>query len=336
MTVTSPFPIDPTDLEDGYSASALRTIDIEIQALYALRASLLVQGLSDAFDKAVEMIAATKGRLIVTGMGKSGHIGRKIAATMRSTGTSAVFVHPGEASHGDLGLVSKSDVVLAISWSGETSELSNILRYCRKYSINLIVMTAHGNSTAAQAADICLELPITPEACPLSLAPTSSTTLQIVLGDAIAVALIEKHGFTPSDFHTFHPGGSLGSQLSTVGDLMGSGDAIPQVGPDTSPITAAVEMSGKRYGCTAVLDDNGKLIGVFTDGDLRRCLAAKMMDDAISQHMTPNPISVAPDLLATDALRIMNDNAVTVLFVQEKGQLVGLVHMHDIVGTGVA
>lgn len=318
------------------SASALKTIDIEIQGLSAMKTAIVSGGLGTALDKAVRMISTSRGRLVVTGMGKSGHIGRKIAATLRSTGTPAVYLHPGEASHGDMGLIAPADVVFALSWSGETSELSDIFHYCSRSNINLIVATSREDSTAARSADICLKLPIVREACPLELAPTSSSTMQLVLGDVLAVALIEARGFTPSEFRNFHPGGSLGAMLSTVGDLMGSGEAIPQVGLDTTPMAAAVEMSGKRYGCTAVIDDSGALVGAFTDGDLRRCLAANNMDSLISEHMTQNPLTAHPEMLASEALQIMNDNAVTVLFVQNADKVVGIVHMHDIVGAGIA
>lgn len=320
---------------DG-DASPLRTIDIEIQALQAMKSAILSLGLGDSINRAVQEISASSGRVIVTGMGKSGHIGRKIAATLRSTGTPAVFLHPGEASHGDMGLIAPEDVVFAITWSGETSELSDIFHYCRVSGVKLIVATSHRDSTACRAADVCLLLPVVREACPLELAPTSSSTLQLVLGDVLAVALIEARGFTPSEFRNFHPGGSLGARLNTVGDLMGTGDTIPKVDTETTPMAAALEMSGKRYGCTAVVDESGKLVGAFTDGDLRRCLATNKLDGTIALHMTPNPISVTPDLLATDALQLMNENAVTALFVEDEGQLVGIVHMHDIIGTGVA
>ena len=330
------FAAAPTFQDADFAASATRTLDIEIQALTTLRNAILKQGMAGSISRAVEMIAACTGRLVVTGMGKSGHIGRKIAATMRSTGTPAVFLHPGEASHGDMGLISPADVVLALTWSGETSELSDIFHYCRNFGIKLISATSREESTAGRTADICLKLPIVREACPLELAPTSSSTLQLVLGDILAVALIEARGFTPTEFRNFHPGGTLGSRLSTVGDLMGTGDAIPRISPDTTPIAAALEMSGKRYGCTAVVDDNGELVGAYTDGDLRRCIASNDMGRELDLHMSRKPVSVAPDMLATDALRIMNENAVMVLFVQEHGRLVGIVHMHDIVGTGVA
>lgn len=323
-------------MSSRYAASALKTLNIELQALESLRAALESPGLSRAVERAITALASTPGRVVVTGMGKSGHIARKIAATMRSTGTSAVYLHPGEASHGDLGLITENDVVLAITWSGETAELADILHYCEHYAITLIVATAFPESTAGRAADICLSLPPVREACPNELAPTSSTTLQLVLGDALAVALIEARGFTSTDFRVFHPGGKLGAQLCTVGEIMGTGEAIPRISSEAPLISATVEMSRKRYGCTAVVDQHNRLIGVFTDGDLRRCIAVHDLNDPIGKHMSPNPLTVTSDMLATDALRLLNDNAVSVLFVTEGEALSGIVHIHDIVRAGVA
>lgn len=318
-----------------HAASALRTLDIELEALEALKTSLQSPELGREVERAIQALASTRGRVIVTGMGKSGHIARKIAATMRSTGTSALYLHPGEASHGDLGVITKQDIVLAITWSGETAELSDILHYCNRYGITLIVATSHPDSTAGRAADICLAMPPVREACPNELAPTSSTTLQLVLGDALAVALIEARGFGPSDFRVFHPGGKLGAQLSTVGEIMGVGEAIPRVGRDASLTSATLEMSRKRYGCTAVVDEEDRLVGAFTDGDLRRCIAVHDLSDNIGLHMSVNPLAVQPDTLASTALRILNENAISVLFVEDRGKLVGIVHMHDIVRAGV-
>lgn len=319
-----------------YAASVFKTIDIELGALQTLREALKAPGLRRSVELAIEALATTRGQVIVTGMGKSGHIARKIAATMRSTGTSAVYLHPGEASHGDLGMITRDDVVLAITWSGETSELGDVFRYCNQYGVKLIVATSFPESTAGRAADICLSMPPVREACPNELAPTSSTTLQLVLGDALAVALIEARGFTSTDFRVFHPGGKLGAQLCTVGEIMGTGEAVPKVGSDASLTSATIEMSRKRYGCTAVVDGNDRLIGAFTDGDLRRCIAAYDLNDNIGLHMSPNPLRVAADTLASDALQILNDNAVSVLFVVEGETLVGIVHMHDIVRAGAA
>lgn len=319
-----------------YTASALKTLEIELQALKTLKGVLQTQRFGHSLDMAIDAMVQTKGRVIVSGMGKSGHIGRKIAATLRSTGTSSVFLHPGEASHGDLGVITQGDVVLAITWSGETAELRDIFDYCHRIGSKLIVATAHPESSAARAADICLELPQVREACPNDLAPTSSTTLQLVLGDVLAVALIEARGFTPSDFRVFHPGGRLGAQLSTVAHVMGTGSAIPKVTRHATLSGATLEMSRKRYGATAVVDDAERLIGVFTDGDLRRCIAVHDLNDAIGLHMSPDPVTVSPETLCSEALRILNENAVSVLFVIEGERLVGVVHMHDIVRAGIA
>lgn len=315
--------------------STIRTIDIEMEALSALRRALAEPELGRAVERVIHAFATTKGRVIVTGMGKSGHVARKIAATMRSTGTSALFLHPGEASHGDLGVIGPGDVVLAFTWSGETKELEDIYHYCHKAEIPLFVATSRANSTGARAANVPLILPLVREACPNSLAPTSSSTVQLVLGDALAVALIEARGFTPSDFRNFHPGGKLGAQLSTVGDIMGRGAAIPRVGIGASLSAATIEMNRKRYGCTAVEDSSGKLVGAFTDGDLRRCIPVYPLTDLIDQHMSPRPVTATAGTLCSKALELMNDNAVSVLFVTEAEALVGIVHIHDIVKLGI-
>lgn len=316
--------------------SAVKTVRIEQEALAGLAIALREESLREAFGQAIVAITATRGRLIVTGMGKSGLIGRKIAATMTSTGTPSLFIHPSEASHGDLGMITPDDIVLAITWSGETTELGDIIAYCRRFGVQLIVATSQRQSTAGRAADICLTLPRVREACPNELAPTSSTTVQTVLGDALALALVEERGFSKSDFQMLHPGGRLGAQLTTVAQLMGTGDEIPVVRVDATLMDATVEMSRKRYGSTAVVDSKGHLVGAFTDGDLRRAFAANQLDDAISAHMTPNPIAIAPATLSSDALRMMNENAVTVLFVCEGELLLGAVHLHDVLRAGVA
>jgi arabinose-5-phosphate isomerase len=316
--------------------SALRTTQIEIDALHAFAEALRTKPLRAAFLDAVAAIAALSGRLIVTGMGKSGLVGRKVSATMSSTGTPSLFLHSSEASHGDLGMIGLDDVVLALTWSGETTELGDVIAYCRRFGVKLIVATAHGDSTAARAADICLVLPQVREACPNELAPTSSTTVQAVLGDALAVALIERRGFSRSDFMTFHPGGRLGARLTTVAQLMARDDDVPKVQTGASLLDATIEMSRKRFGCTAVVDDDGHLVGAFTDGDLRRVFASKNLGDDIREHMTATPISVPPETLTSDALRILNDSAVSALFVCKGTQLVGVIHLHDILRAGIA
>ncbi|MBW6526775.1 KpsF/GutQ family sugar-phosphate isomerase [Sphingomonas sp. RHCKR7] len=319
--------------------SALNTIRVEREALDVLTEALGSPPLREAFARtvaAIAAIAATAGRLVVTGMGKSGIIGRKIAATMTSTGTPSLYLHPGEASHGDLGMITGEDVVLAISWSGETAELGDLIAYCHRFAVTLIVATANAGSTAARAADICLPLPHVDEACPNRLAPTSSTTLQAVLGDALAIALVEQRGFSPSDFLTLHPGGRLGARLTTVAQLMGKPEDMPVVRVGASLMEATIEMSRKRYGATAVVDQAGDLVGVFTDGDLRRSFAAQHLHEPIEAHMTPRPLAVAADTLSTEALRVMNANAVTVLFVCDRRRPVGALHMHDLLRAGVA
>lgn len=316
-------------------ASALRTIETEVEALEKFSKTVRTPSFGLALDSAVTAMARKDSRVIVTGIGKSGHIARKIAATLRSTGTSSLFLHPSEASHGDLAMITNKDIVFAITWSGESVELNDIFSYCNQISVPLIVATAGKNSTAARAAQICLKMPQVREACPNDLAPTASATLQLVLGDILAVALIEARGFSPKDFHIFHPGGALGSQLLTVKEVMGTQDSVPRVSQVATISSATIEMSRKRYGATAVVDENDVLVGVFTDGDLRRCISTHDLSEAVGRHMTPNPITVGPETLCSDALRIMNEKAVTVLFVVDSGKLVGVVHMHDIVRMGI-
>lgn len=323
-------------IAEAATFTAIKTVRIEQEALSALAKALGETKLHDAFVEAIGAIERAKGRLIVTGMGKSGIIARKIAATMTSTGTPSLFIHPGEASHGDLGMVTPDDIVLALTWSGETTELGDIIDYCRRFGITLIVATSYSSSTAGRAADICLELPRVREACPHQLAPTSSTTVQAVMGDALAVALIEQRGFTRSDFHVFHPGGRLGAQLTTVAQLMGTDDEIPVVRVGATLKDATIEMSRKRYGCTAVINAAGELVGAFTDGDLRRSFASNQLDDDITAHMTQYPLTVTAATMSSDALRIMNENAVSVLFVCDGQRLVGAVHIHDVLRAGVA
>jgi arabinose-5-phosphate isomerase len=322
-------------IASDHMVSALKTLEIEIGGLEDLKSAFEQTGLGDAFEQAVNAFASAKGRIIVTGIGKSGHIARKIAATFCSTGTSALYLHPGEASHGDLGAISRDDVVFAITWSGTTRELGDIVNYCSMYRLPLIVATANGSSWVGEAADICLTLPVVREACPNELAPTSSTTMQLVLGDALAVALIEARGFSSHSFGLFHPGGRLGAQLTTLEKVMGTDEALPRVTLDATLRSATIEMSRKRYGCTAVIDADEKLVGAFTDGDLRRCIAIHDLDDPIGSHMSPRPVTAEPSMPAAQALTLMNDNAVSVLFVTDSEKLVGIVHMHDLVRLGI-
>ncbi len=316
-------------------SSILKTIDIQLEGMVELREAIEHGPLGAALDRAVDVFGHTKGRIILTGMGKSGHVARKIAATMRSTGTAALYLHAAEASHGDLGIIGSDDVVFALTWSGETRELSDIFDFCRLYNVPLIVATAYPESKAGKAADICLALPLAREACPNELAPTTSTTLQVVLGDALAMAMIEARGFSHGDFRVFHPGGRLGTILSTVGEVMGTGNAVPSVPRQASLVDATIEMNRKRYGCTAVVDDEGKLVGAFTDGDLRRCIASHDLQDGIAKHMSHTPVTACADMLCSEALELMNKHAVSVLFVTDAERLIGIIHIHDIVRLGV-
>lgn len=314
--------------------SARDTVRIEREALVALEAALAEEPLCGAFGRTFDALLAMRGRVIATGIGKSGLVARKIAATLMSTGTPAAYLHPGEASHGDLGMITPADVVLAMSWSGETPELAEIIHHARRLGVVLVVATSRANSAAGRAADICLPLPAVKEACPHQLAPTASTTVQAALGDALAVALIQRRGFGVGDFHRLHPGGRLGARLSTVEQLMGTGDAAPVIGEHATLMEATVEMSRKRYGCTAVVDDAGRLVGIFTDGDLRRSFSTGAVDAPIRRHMTPQPLSVPPQTLSSDALRIMNEHAVSTLFVCDGPMLLGVVHLHDVLRVG--
>lgn len=317
--------------------SACRTVELEMQGLAALR-DALDNGLGPAFEAAVtavRKVQAQGGRLIVTGMGKSGHVGRKLAATLASTGTPAYFVHPGEASHGDLGMIRDEDAVLALSWSGEAPELSDIIAFCKRFDIPLIAITSRPGSALGSAADLPLILPSMPEACPNGLAPTTSTTMQLAMGDALAVALLSMRGFSAQDFRRFHPGGKLGSKLRKARDLMHQGETIPLVSQEVPLSQAIVEMTSKRFGITGVVDGGGRLAGVITDGDLRRAFARRFEDRPVTEVMTHTPRSIGPDMLATEIVAEMNDAGITTLFVVEDGRPVGIVHIHDLLRSGV-
>ncbi|WP_282568334.1 KpsF/GutQ family sugar-phosphate isomerase [Bosea sp. 117] len=291
--------------------------------------------LGEATGRAIALIEQARGRVIVTGMGKSGHIGRKIAATLASTGTPALFMHAGEASHGDLGMVTPDDVILALSWSGETAELSDIVHYCKRFAVPLLAITSNGDSSLSRAADVELTLPRVEEACPNGLAPTTSTLMQLAFGDALAVALLERRGFTASDFHIFHPGGKLGARLLKVSDLMHHGDAIPLVAIGTPMSEALIEITGKRFGCCGVVDTAGRLCGIVTDGDLRRHMSTDLLGQPVDGVMTRSPHSVAPGELASAALGMMSRGKITVLFVVSEGAPVGVLHIHDVLRAGV-
>lgn len=320
-------------MENQDIASAKRTIEKEIEALH-----IMENELCENLSKALDIMQFAKGRVIITGMGKSGHVGSKIAATMASTGTPSFFVHPGEASHGDLGMVTNNDVVVAISNSGETKELSDIILYCKRYAIPLISITKNPNSTLGKTGDVLLKLPDDGEACPLGLAPTSSTTATMVLGDILSVCLLERKGFSKTDFKQRHPGGKLGSFLQKVSDLMHKGNEIPLVNENTSMQDTLLTMSSKMLGCVGVLNSQGHLIGMITDGDLRRCLAPDMLSKNAKDVMTSNPKTVTPEILAAEAVNTMNNTGkgITQLFVIENNLPVGIIHLHDCLRAGVA
>ncbi len=321
---------------DGARSSALRTIRTEMAGLDALRMAI-ENGMGRAFSEAVALIKQATGRVIVTGMGKSGHVGRKIAATFASTGTAAHFVHPGEASHGDLGMIRNEDVILALSWSGETAELSDIIAYSRRYGVGLVAITSNPESTLAVEADIALVLPKAEEACPNGLAPTTSTTMQITLGDALAVALLEARGFTPEDFRTFHPGGKLGAKLAYVRDIMHQGDAMPCIRDTATMGEAIVEMTSRGFGCVAVIEADGRMTGVISDGDLRRHMRPDLPTVPVTAVMTKCPRVVREQTLAVEALDMINKSKITALFVVDAGgRPVGIVHIHDLLRIGVA
>jgi arabinose-5-phosphate isomerase len=319
----------------SFSASAQRTITMERDAV-----SNLLSRIDDNFDKACSLMLACEGRVVVTGMGKSGHIGNKIAATLASTGTPAMFVHPGEASHGDLGMITPKDVVLAMSNSGTTAELITLIPLLTRMRVPVISMTGNPDSTLAKASDAHLNVGVDTEACPLDLAPTSSTTVALVMGDALAIALLEARGFTAEDFAFSHPGGALGRKLLLrVSDVMHSGSAIPTVLEDTTVKNALLEMSVKGLGMTCIQNADGELLGVYTDGDLRRSLdqAIDFSHTAVTKVMTKNCKTISPEALAAEALAIMEDKLITSLVVSNNGKdIAGVVHLHDLLKAGLA
>lgn len=314
--------------------TARAVLATEAAGLRALAASL-----DGAFAAAVALLGGASGRVVVTGMGKSGHIARKIAATLASTGTPALFVHPAEASHGDLGMLVAGDAVLALSNSGETAELADLVEHARRFGLRLVAITARADSTLAQAADAVLLLPPAPEACPLGLAPTTSTTMQLALGDALAVALLRRRGFGPADFRRIHPGGRLGARLRRVRDLMHEADAMPLAAPDLPMDAALLRMTERRFGCLGIVDAGGRLIGIVTDGDLRRAMGPDLLGRRVGEIMTHAPRTIGPDALAAEALRAMNQgaNPITTLFVVDSRQVpLGILHVHDLLRAGVA
>jgi arabinose-5-phosphate isomerase len=322
-------------------ASASRTVSVQIDGLHQLEKVLLASGKNEAFSsrfvEAVEAIRICKGRVIVTGMGKSGHIARKIASTFASTGTPASFVHPAEASHGDLGMVTQDDIILALSWSGEARELVDIIAHSRRFKVPLIALTANAGSALGRQADIPLILPKAKEACPNGQAPTTSTTLQLVAGDAIAIALLESRGFSADDFRTFHPGGKLGAQLVFVKNVMHAGKALPLVHEEQQLSDVISIMSEKGFGALVVTDQTGRLSGIVTDGDLRRHMDQSLPSKKVSELMSRNPRTVQEGQLAGEALEILNSRKITMLIVvDEESRPKGLVHIQDLLKLGVA
>ena len=312
--------------------SAIKKIDSEIDTINHLKDSVKAENLT----KALDFMQNSKGRIIITGMGKSGHIGRKIAASLASTGTPSFFVHPAEASHGDLGMITEDDVVVAISNSGESRELIDILNYCKRFGIKLIAVTKNAESSLGKAGDVVLELPNNGEACPLGLAPTSSTTATLVLGDILTVGMIERKGFSKEDFNDRHPGGKLGSILKRVSDLMHTGQEMPILDENSNMQAVLLEMTSKRLGCVGFINQTGDLTGILTDGDLRRCLSSKILEEKAIDLMTRNPKTVSPNAMTAEALKIMHDKKITNLFVLEGKKPVGVIHIHDLLNNGVA
>jgi arabinose-5-phosphate isomerase len=319
--------------------SALRTLDAEAGGIAAISAAL-AGPLGAAFAASVDLIRQSKGRIIVTGLGKSGHVARKIAATFASTGTPAFFVHAAEASHGDLGMITQDDVIIALSWSGEQPEMKSLVNYSKRFGIPMIAVTSNAASPLGEAAGIVLELPKAREACPHNLAPTTSSLMQAAIGDALAIAMLEGRGFTALEFANFHPGGKLGAMLKFVRDIMHTGDAIPIKPLGTKMSDALVEMSSKGFGCVCIVNESGEIAGIITDGDLRRHMMRQgLMSALVDEVMTKNPRTVAPGMLATEIMReSINSSkpAVTVLIVAEGNKPVGIVHVHDVLRAGVA
>ena len=316
---------------DDDLAAARAVLNGEAEALRQMATSITLE-----FSEAVSRILEANGRVICVGLGKSGHVARKIAATLSSTGTAAYFVHPVEASHGDLGMIQSNDVVLALSRSGETAELDDLVQFTRRFDVCLIAMTTTRDSALGAAADIVLEIPNAPEACAETKAPTTSTTLMIALGDALAVALLKRRGFDAQNFKMFHPGGKLGAMLKTVGDIMRAGDAAPLIESGRSLGEGVSIISEKGFGCVSVVDGEGRLVGVITDGDLRRMISSGRTVATVDEAMTKNPVTAAEGDLAAAVLQIMNERKITQVFVLANGAPVGIAHLHDILRAGIA
>lgn len=319
----------PNFATDDKSA-AQRVFELEAQGIMDLAKSL-----DERFCEALDLMANVAGRVIVTGMGKSGHVANKIAATLAATGTPAFFVHPAEASHGDLGMITREDAVLAISNSGETTELSDVIAHTRRFGIPLIAITGGGDSALAEIADVTLPLPATAEACPMGLSPTTSTTMTLALGDAIAIALLERKGFTTDEFQLLHPRGQLGRLILKVSDIMHVGDELPLIDRNAPMADAILVMTAKHFGCVGVTDTEGRLMGVITDGDLRRHMDQGLLEQSAEHVMTAAPVTIRPQALAAEALGLMNARSITNLFVVDGDETAGILHIHDCLRAGV-
>lgn len=326
-------PVTKPDSSDADLQVLERVLRLEAQGILRL-----AQSLSGRFSQALDLLCdvAGPGRVVVTGIGKSGHIARKVAATLASTGTPALFVHPAEASHGDLGMITPSDVVVAFSNSGETPELSDLVSYTRRFAISLIAITGRADGALAEAADVALVLPPSEEACPMGISATTSTTVMLALGDAIAVALFERKGILTDDLRVFHPGGQIGRKLLRVADIMHGGEELPLIGPDTSMSDALLVMTTKRFGCVGIVEGGDRLAGIITDGDLRRHMKPDLLRQTAAEVMTRGPKTICPKAFAAEALRLMNARAITSLFVVEADKPIGIVHIHDCLRAGVA
>ena len=318
-------------LQNADIINAIKTIDIEVEAINELKNSL-----DENLTKALNLIENSKGRIILSGMGKSGHIAKKIAASLASTGTPSFFIHPAEASHGDLGMVTNDDVIIAISNSGESKELIDILNYSKRFGIKLIAITKNPESSLAKAGDVVLKLPNAKEACPLGLAPTSSTTATLVLGDVITTGMIERKGFSKTQFNERHPGGKLGSILQKVKDIMHTGDEMPILNENSGINEIILEMTSKRLGCVGFVNQNKELTGMFTDGDLRRCISQDLKNVKATDIMTKNPITIKKDIFATEAIKILNEKKITNIFITEDKKPIGVLHIHDLLQKGIA
>lgn len=334
--VNGAFPDNATEEKAAsWLLSARRTVETEITGMRALHAAL-GNGLGVPFTEAVRILSGITGRVIVTGIGKSGHIGCKLAATFASTGTPAQFVHATEASHGDLGMITPNDAILALSWSGETQELGSIINYSKRFRVPLVSITSRADSALGKASTVVIKLPKVDEACPHGLAPTTSTVLQLSVGDALAVALLEARGFTAADFKIFHPGGKLGATLQYVRDVMHGRERMPVAPIGTRMDEAILIISGKGFGCLGVVDEVGNLIGMITDGDLRRHLSQNLLSQKVEDVMSINPRVLRPDVMASEALERLNANAVNAIFVVEDRRPIGILNVHDLLRVGVA